>query len=126
MKINKNNDILIFYNYLKDNREYKNKFPDFLKTKEDILIVYWSKNKLEKNINNKFNSNGFIIFNKSKNGDCFSSICFGKPFTYNDFINGIKNNKIYFDSGMYNGNSRNYSQFRAKNDFWLDLLEEEY
>jgi len=36
-----------------------------------------------------------------------------------------KNKKIIFDSGMYDGNSRNYSQFRGSG-FWNELIIEEY
>jgi len=37
----------------------------------------------------------------------------------------MKNKKIIFDSGMYDGNSRNYSQFRGT-CFWNELITEEY
>ena len=58
---------------------------------------------------------GFFICKKNN-----KNICFGKPFDYDYFIEGIKNNKIYFDSGMYEGNRRNYSQI------WKDLIIEVY
>jgi hypothetical protein len=39
----------------------------------------------------------------------------------------IKNKLIIFDSGMYSGNNRNYSQFRSiNNNFWKTLITEEY
>jgi hypothetical protein len=37
----------------------------------------------------------------------------------------MKNKQIIFDSGMYVGNTRNYSHFRGS-DFWKDLITDEY
>ena len=40
---------------------------------------------------------------------------------------GTTDPNIIFDSGMYQGNSRNYSQFRSSaNNFWNILITEEY
>ena len=33
---------------------------------------------------------------------------------------------IFFDSGMYQGNNRNYSQWRSANWFWEELVYERY
>jgi len=122
--INDNNDICIYYSYSKDKREIKNNFPDYLK-KDNILIVIWKNKKMEDHINNKFNNKGFFIIKKENNK--FNKICFGKPFNYKSFIDGIKKKLIIFDSGMTNGNNRNYSQFRSTNNkFWNELLEDEY
>jgi hypothetical protein len=122
LEISDNNDINIYYSYDYDLRERKINFPEYLKNKK-ILIVHWKHDKLEQNINNKFNIKGFFICKKLKNK--YETICFGKPFNYNYFIEGIKNNKIYFDSGMYEGNRRNYSHFRSS-QVWKDLIIEEY
>lgn len=126
LKISQNNDIEIYYSYLKDLRVCKKNFPDFLQTQKEILIVFLNNQKMKTHINQKFNKNGFFMCKKNKNNDTYQKICFGKPFTFEYFINSIKNNKIIFDSGMYNGNSRNYSHFRAHYNFWNDLIIEEY
>jgi hypothetical protein len=117
-----NNDIIIYYSYSKDTRDRKNTFPNFLKN-DNIVIAIWKADKLKSLINNKFNKKGFFICKKI--GDKYEKICFGKPFNFEYFIQCIKNKKIIFDSGMYNGNSRNYSQFRGSN-FWDELITEEY
>ena len=78
---------------------------------------------MKKLINNKFNKNGFFICKKIN--DRYEKICFGKPFDFEYFIESFKNKKIIFDSGMYEGNNRNYSQFRGSY-FWNDLIIEEY
>jgi hypothetical protein len=122
---NENNDLCIYYLFDKDERTTKDKLPSFLKTNKKILIAIWKKDKLEGHINNKFNKKGFFIVKKIKN--TYEKICFGKPFNYEHFVENIKNKNIIFDSGMYEGNSRNYSHFRSSNvKFWNLLIIEEF
>ena len=122
--IDNDNNIIIYYSFSKDNRPVKNNFPDFLKN-DNIVIVFWKNIKMEQHINKKFNKNGFFIIKKNKN--LYDKICFGNKFNYLNFINGIKSKNIIFDSGMVNGNNRNYSHFRSvNNDFWNNLITEEY
>lgn len=78
---------------------------------------------MKKHIDNKFNKKGFFICKKIN--DTYENICFGKKFNFEYFIECIKIKKIKFDSGMYDGNNRNYSQFRGTS-FWNDLIIEEY
>lgn len=117
-----NSDIVIYYSYERDLRETRSKLPEYLKSGV-ILIVLWKSDKMRAHINNKFNNNGFFICKKI--GNTYESICFGRPFDFDYFIVCIKNKKIIFDSGMYAGNSRNYSQFRGSH-FWMELINEEY
>lgn len=117
-----NEDIVIYYSYTKDLRKLKIEFPKFLKC-DNLMIGIWKKDKMETHINNKFNSKGFFICKKI--GGKYEKICFGKPFNFEFFIECIKNKKIIFDSGMYEGNNRNYSQFRGYG-FWKKLIIEEY
>ena len=125
LKVESNNDICIYYSYSLDTREEKENFPDYLKD-ENILITIWKSEKMEMHINRKFNQNGFFICKMDKSG-LFTSICFGEPFNFEKFIEGIKNRQIIFDSGMYDGNNRAYSHFRSTNDsFWKKLVTEEY
>lgn len=125
MSVDNNNNLCIYYNYDKDERKTKTKLPEFLKIPKDLLIVFWSHEKLSHNINNKFNKKGFFIV--KKNNNLYDKICFGKPFDYEYFIENIKNKTIFFDSGMYQGNCRNYSHFRSNiNNFWNNLIIEEY
>ena len=122
LSVNMNNDIIISYSFSKDTRSKKVDFPLFLQ-KEDIVIVIWTSEKMRPHINNKFNSKGFFICKKI--GNTYQEIWFGKSFDFNYFIECIKNKKIIFDSGMYQGNARNYSQFRASK-FWDELIIEKY
>ncbi len=120
---NNNLDLCIFYSFEKDKRCEKYTYPKFIQN--NIIIAIWNKNKLENNINKKFNKNGFFICKKINNK--YEKILFGKPFDFNYFVDNIKNKNIIFDSGMYEDNSRNYSQFRSSvNNFWNYLIIEEY
>jgi hypothetical protein len=122
LTINEENDIIIYYSFSKDTRIVKVDFPSFLKN-ENIVIALWKSSRMKKCINNKFYNKGFFICKKIE--DKYDKICFGKSFNFEYFIECIKNKKIIFDSGMYDGNSRNYSQFRGTL-FWNDLITEEY
>ncbi len=123
--VNEHNDILIFYSFTRDKRERKESFPDFLKEERDILIAYWNHEKLRNHIEKKFNHKGFFICKKIENK--YEKICFGKPFSFEYFIENFKNKNIIIDSGMYMGNTRNYSQFRSTaNNFWNHLIVEEF
>jgi hypothetical protein len=122
--VNEDKDIYIVYSYEHDTRENKNTLPEFIKT-DNKLIALWDHDKMEHHINNKFNNEGFFICEKVD--DVYKNIYFGLPFNYDQFINGIITRSIYFDSGMYEGNTRNYSQFRSnKNNFWSSLIIEEH
>jgi len=126
LRFDEEDNLCVFYCYSRDNRNHKSHIPSQLRFGE-ILIVIWTRNKLEKSIQDKFNQNGFFICKKSEKYNLYEKICFGKPFNYKEFIEGLKKRKIIFDSGMYEGNSRNYSQFRSNyNSFWKDLIIEEY
>ena len=122
LSITKNNDIIIYYSYSKDTRTKKVDFPEFLQY-DNIVIALWKSEKMKSHIDDKFNKNGFFICKKI--GNTYEKICFGKSFSFEYFIECIKNRKIIFDSGMYDGNSRNYSIFRGTT-FWNELIIEEY
>lgn len=109
MIFNDNLDLCVYYSFENDKREEKKTFPKFIQN--EILIAIWIKTKLETNINKKFNKKGFFICVKTN--DTYEKICFGKPFDFNYFVENIKNKNIIFDSGMYRGNTRNYSHFRS-------------
>tara|TARA_B100000035_G_scaffold79907_1_gene66943 strand:+ start:271 stop:1071 length:801 start_codon:yes stop_codon:yes gene_type:complete len=123
LHINENNDIIIYYSFSKDTRTDKEHFPLIFKH-DDIVIALWKSEKMMAHINNKFNSKGFFMCKKNSENK-YDSICFGKAFDFDYFIECIKNKLIIFDSGMYDGNSRNYSQFRGS-AFWENLIIEEH
>ena len=110
-----NDNLCIFYSCDHDQREQKFKG-------NNILIAIWYKDKLENHINKKFNYKGFFICEKNKD-NIYEKISFGKAFNFESFKEYVKNGDIIFDSGMYEGNNRNYSQFRSSyNKFWKKLI----
>jgi hypothetical protein len=122
LTINEHYDIIIYYSYSKDTRCIKVDFPLFLQN-DNIAIAVWTYAKMKPHIDKKFNNKGFFICKKIDNK--YEKICFGRAFNFEYFIECIKNKKIIFDSGMYDGNSRNYSHFRGS-CFWDELIIEEY
>jgi hypothetical protein len=89
------------------------------------MIAIWKSEKMRDHIDRKFNIKGFFMC-KKEDGK-YNKICFGRPFDYEVFLQELKNGSIIFDSGMYDGNSRNYSMFRSNNtSFWQQLITEEY
>lgn len=46
--------------------------------------------------------------------------------TYENWINLVLKGIVFFDSGMYQGNKRPYSQWRAGNKFWDSLVVDSY
>jgi hypothetical protein len=122
LSIKENNEIIVYYSFSKDTRNIKADFPAFLHN-ENIVIALWKAEKMKPHIDNKFNKKGFFMCKKIDNK--YEKICFGKTFTFEYFIECIKNKKIIFDSGMYDGNSRNYSVFRGSS-LWSELITEEY
>ena len=117
--------MVIEYSYLKDKRQEKISYQENFKTNEPIVLALWTKSKLENHILSKFGVKGFYICKKN-NENVYDKICFGKKIDFQFFKTGVENKKIILDSGMYQGNSRYYSKFRADKSFWDELIIEEY
>ena len=49
-----------------------------------------------------------------------------KQINFESWMNYVEKGDIFFDSGMYQGNNRNYSQWRSVNSFWEELVQERY
>ena len=122
LSVTAHDDIVIQYSFDKDTRETKHSIPEIFRS-NTIVIAFWKADILKRRIETKFNQKGFFICKKKE--DVYDKICFGKPFNYDYFIESIKNKRIIFDSGMYEGNRRNYSQFRGSS-LWDELIVEEY
>lgn len=119
MIVKDDNSLEIIYNYNHDTREYKDEcLDDYYKNGKDHIICKWEKKTLEEFINRKFNQNGFFICNKDK-------ICFGKPISFNMWIQGVKDGIIYYD-GYSSIDGRWRGCFRANNKYWHSLITEEY
>ena len=119
----RNGHVCIMYKYSRDLRMHDTTYDYLLRGK--VMIAVWMQDKLKAHIERKFNENGFFICKKENN--LYNKICFGNPFSFEYFIENLKNRNIIFDSGMYSGNNRNYSHFRSSGSrFWYRLVVEEY
>lgn len=80
---------------------------------------------LKAKLEDKFNDKGWFTCKTDESGE-YDRICFGEPVNFNDWLNLVKEGIVFFDSGMYEGNKRPYSQWRANNKFWDSLIIETY
>lgn len=122
MIIDKYSNIYILYSNEKDKRQIN--LPKLIIKQKFIILQYWKNEKIQKYIENKFNKNGFILFEKENN--IYKNMLIGKNIDMKLFIYLLKNKEIIFDSGMYQGNSRHYSKFRASDKLFSKLIIEKY
>jgi len=121
IKIDHNNNIMAVYNYKMDSRANKKIIIPNSVQLGDIVLARWNAKDLKLRVERKFNNNGWFKCIKN-NDDVYINIVFGKPVNFRRWITGVKAGLIFFDSGMYQGNSRNYSQWRANNKYWDSLI----
>ena len=125
LTIDEEENIVITYSYSKDKRANKSKIvPNELK-KENVVIAKWYKDSLKSKLERKFNQQGWFTCTKNQKGE-YEAIHFGLPMNYDSWIELFKKGIVFFDSGMYQGNKRPYSQWRASTGFWHSLITESY
>ncbi|NBX19054.1 MAG: LlaMI family restriction endonuclease, partial [Proteobacteria bacterium] len=116
-------NIIAEYSFKHDRRPDKEKIlPQTLKLEKPVPIAQWSRDKIKKKLEKKFAQKGFFICLQNKDG-VFNEIRFGGPLFFDDWIKCVKTGDVFFDPGMYQGNMRPYSQWRAGSNFWMKLLE---
>lgn len=125
--VDKDNNIQIIYNYIEDKRKNKSEIIDNFYKLEKQIILQWNMEDIKKCIDNKFNVKGFFICKKNNASASYNKICFGKAFSFEQWINDVKLGKIYYD-GYSKCNGRWRGCFRANNTYWNLLLipNEEY
>ncbi len=120
-----NNNILAVYNYKKDLRPIKNYLIPKKYKHENVILAQWSANIIKNKLEKKFNQKGWFKC-KTNDENIYVEIVFGKPISFDVWIEYVKNGDVFFDSGMYQGNNRPYMQWRANNLFWDKLITEKY
>lgn len=80
---------------------------------------------LKKKLEDKFNDRGWFTCKTDETG-AYSKICFGEPMTFDNWIKLVGKGIVFFDSGMYQGNKRPYSQWRVDNGYWNSLITETF
>ena len=129
--IDKDNNIQVIYDYKQDKRENKEEIVDEFYKSENKILIQWNVEDIKKTIDNKFNIKGFFICKKGSKKDnkdnTYSKICFGKPFSFEQWIEDVKKGQIYYD-GYSKCFGRWRGCFRANNIYWNSLLiqDEEY
>jgi hypothetical protein len=118
--VDEENNIFVLYDYSHDKRPNKDSLQ---LDKEPHKIMQWNADALKSCIENKFNQKGF--FKCIKHNNAFVKICFGRPITFEFWIDQVKEGFIYHD-GYSKVNGRGRHVFRASNKFWNDLITEEY
>lgn len=123
-----NDSISFYYSFDNDTRANKREIvPNQLRI-DNLEICRWNfsgKKSLREKVESKFNRSGWFVCYKDNDGR-YSSIGFGKPFTFEVFLDYFRDGKVFFDCGMYQGNDRNYCQWRANNSFWNSLVYKKY
>jgi len=126
-------NINIYYDFSKDLRKQKSNIVPLKFQKDNLLLAKWygyeknnnsKKTALETKVKNKFNNKGW--FKCVMENNIYTKIIFGKPISFETWIEYVKSGDVYFDSGMYQGNIRPYSQWRSDNIFWDNLVTEEF
>ena len=132
--VESNSDVSVVYSYSKDLRENKNTIIPPNLQKDQLIIANWfgkalppnTKGKtLKSKFDDKFNKKGWFTC-KTDSCGVYDKICFGKPMVFENWIEDVKKGIVFFDSGMYEGNKRPYSQWRASNGYWNNLITEIY
>ena len=123
MVVDKNGNIFIVYSHCKDTRNAY--LPKMFTKQEFIILQYWDFLLIKRRVEDKFNKHGFVIFDKNEKNE-YDKMLIGKTIDVNMFLEMLKTSKIIFDSGMYEGNLRNYSLFRSNCKVFEELIIEEY
>ena len=125
LKIDEVGNIVAIYSYSEDKRQNKTEIMLEKFQIETIVLVRWDADSLKQKLERKFNQKGWFKCEKSKDG-AYQSIHFGEPINYENWLELVKKGIVFFDSGMYQTNARNYSQWRANNSLWESLITSSY
>jgi hypothetical protein len=125
LEIDSDNNILALYSFKEDKRNNKKKIVPKQFQIDNLVLVRWDADKMKIKVERKFNNLGWFKCNKNTEG-IYTSIVFGNPINFDTWIKGVKKGLIFFDSGMYQGNIRPYSQWRANNNYWESLITDTY
>lgn len=123
--IDKNKNIVAKYSYSKDKRQNKSSLVTSECQVENLTIARWDADSLQAKLERKFNKKGWYKCLKNKDG-LYNSIVFGGPINYDTWIRYVSTGDIFFDSGMYTGNPRLYSQWRANNSLWDNMVTDRF
>jgi len=122
MKVQDNGDIKAIYDYKFDQRSNKTKLVPTKYQKSGVVLAHWTQERLRLRLERKFNQLGWFKCLKDSSG-YYSELQFGRPITYEAFLEMVITGDVFCDCGMYDGNPRPYMTWRASHRIW-DLLKE--
>jgi len=125
LQIDEQYNVIAIYNFNEDKRVNKKEIVPSSLQMNSLILAKWSHIKLRKNLETKFNQKGWFKC-ISNNKGIYEKIVFGDPITFETWIKFVKSGDVFFDSGMYQGNNRPYSQWRSTNKFWDSLITSTY
>lgn len=125
LSIDEMGNIVIIYHYSQDPRSNKSTIVPSHLQQDNLVLARWSREWIEEKFTKKFAQSGWFKCLTDENG-IYDKIVFGEPMNFDNWLQLVRQGIVFFDSGMYDGNSRNYSQWRAKNDYWDALIVREY
>jgi hypothetical protein len=127
LRVEVDGSVTISYSHSLDQRPDKNSIVRSELRKDDIVLAHWTSEKLKLRLERKFNQLGWFKCVQTEGGHgAYTAIKFGGPINFLTWIEQVKTGTVYLDSGMYLGNNRPYSSWRASNKFWDSLVEETY
>lgn len=121
MEVDSKNNIIAYYSYDKDLRTSKNKIVPKALQRNDLIIARWDSDSIKNKVERKFKKKGWFKCQQNSDG-VYDAILFGGPMTFKSWISAVKAGSIFLDSGMYQGNIRPYSNWRASNNYWDSLV----
>ena len=113
------------YSYSLDQRENKKIIVPRNFQRDNLTIARWDMESIKAKLERKFNQQGWFKCIQDEHR-VYTSIVFGDPITYCKWIGLVESGDVFFDSGMYEGNIRPYSQWRANNTLWDSLITSSY
>jgi len=123
--VDEQHNILAIYSFSQDQRPNKSIVVPNEFQIENLVLTCWPYDDMKKKVENEFNQSGWFKCFKDGNG-IYNKIGFAPVFDFNQWIERVKTGVVFFDSGMYQGNNRAYSQWRANNKYWDSLITEYY
>jgi hypothetical protein len=113
------------YFFSADKRQNKGLLIPVAAQVENLTIAKWERISIQGKLERKFNQKGWFKCLQDSQG-FYTEIVFGEPIKYEIWIKLVEDGDVFFDSGMYEGNARPYSQWRASNTFWNKLITSRY
>ena len=125
LSIDEEKNIIAIYSYDQDKRLDKSTIVPITLRQNNLVLARWDADRIRSKLESKFNQNGWFKCLTNADG-VYTEIVFGEPMDYDNWLELVKTGDVFFDSGMYQGNNRPYSQWRATNGLWNKLITSRY